>query len=36
MNTKTLQQSFYKGQSDDLITFAITKNRKYCATGQMA
>lgn len=36
MNIKTRQQSFYQGQSDDLISFAITKDRKYCATGQMA
>ena len=36
MNIKTLNQSFYKGQSDDLITFSMTKDRRYCATGQMA
>lgn len=36
MDFKTRNQSFYQGQSDDLISFAITKDRKYCATGQMA
>lgn len=36
MNINSLQQSFYRGHADDLITFAMTKNRKYCATGQMA
>jgi len=36
MNFSSKKQSFYKGQSDDLISFAITKDRKYCATGQMA
>lgn len=36
MNLKTRDQTFYQGQSDDLISFAISKDRKYCATGQMA
>jgi hypothetical protein len=36
MNIKTKEQTFYQGQSDDLVSFAITKDRKYCATGQMA
>lgn len=36
MNLKTQQQTFYQGQSDDLISFSITKDKKYCATGQMA
>lgn len=36
MDLKSRNQSFYQGQSDDLIAFAITKDRKYCATGQMA
>jgi len=36
MDLKSQEQSFYQGQSDDLISFAITKDRKYCATGQMA
>ena len=36
MNIKSLSQTFYQGQSDDLISFAMTKDRKYCATGQMA
>jgi hypothetical protein len=36
MNIKTKEQSFYTGQSDDLISFALSKDKKYCATGQMA
>lgn len=36
MNLSTKEQTFYKGQSEDLISFAISKDRKYCATGQMA
>ena len=36
MDLKSRSQSFYQGQSDDLIAFSITKDRKYCATGQMA
>jgi hypothetical protein len=36
MNLQTKEQTFYKGQSEDLISFAISKDRKYCATGQMA
>lgn len=36
MNLSTKQQTFYKGHEEDLICFAITKDRKYCATGQMA
>ena len=36
MDLKTRSQTFYQGQSDDLIAFAITKDRKICATGQMA
>ena len=36
MNLQTKQQTFYKGQSEDLISFGISPDRKYCATGQMA
>lgn len=36
MNLKSRNQSFYQGQSDDLISFAISPDKKYCATGQMA
>lgn len=36
MDLKTKAQTFYKGQSEDLISFAISPDRKYCATGQMA
>jgi WD40 repeat protein len=36
MNLKSKEQTFYQGQSDDLISFALSKDKKYCATGQMA
>lgn len=36
MNLKSKEQTFYQGQSDDLISFDISKDKKYCATGQMA
>lgn len=36
MDLQSKKQSFYQGQSDDLVSFAITKDRRYCATGQMA
>ena len=36
MDLKKLSQTFYQGQTDDLISFAVTKDRKYCATGQTA
>jgi len=36
MDLKTRKQTFYQGQSDDLISFDITPDRKFCATGQMA
>jgi hypothetical protein len=36
MDLKSKKQTFYQGQSEDLISFAITKDRKYVATGQMA
>lgn len=36
MNLKNREQSFYQGQSDDLISFAISPDKKICATGQMA
>jgi hypothetical protein len=36
MNLKSKKQTFYQGQSDDLISFSISKDKKYCATGQMA
>lgn len=36
MDLKSKQQTFYQGQSEDLISFAVTKDRKYVATGQMA
>ena len=36
MNIKTKAQKFYQGQSEDLVCFAITQDKKYCATGQMA
>lgn len=36
MDLKSKKQSFYQGQSEDLISFAITKDRRYVATGQMA
>ena len=36
MDTKTKKQKFYQGHQEDLIAFAMTKDRKLCATGQMA
>ena len=36
MDLKTKKQKFYQGQSEDLISFSISRNKKYCATGQMA
>jgi hypothetical protein len=36
MDLQSKEQTFYKGHEEDLISFAITKDRKYCATGQMA
>ncbi len=36
MNIQSKEQTFYRGHEEDLICFAITKDRKYCATGQMA
>jgi len=36
MNLATKKQSFYQKQSEDLISFAISPDRKLCATGQMA
>ena len=36
MNLASKNQTFYKGQSEDLISFAISRDRKICATGQMA
>lgn len=36
MNLKTKTQNFYQGHQEDLVSFAITRDRKFCATGQMA
>ena len=36
MDINSKKQKFYQGQSEDLICFAMTKDRKICATGQMA
>lgn len=36
MNLSTKNQSFYQKQSEDLVSFAISPDRKLCATGQMA
>lgn len=36
MDINSKKQKFYQGQEEDLISFAMTKDRKYCATGQMA
>lgn len=36
MDIKTKTQKFYQGHSEDLVSFAMTNDRKYCATGQMA
>ena len=36
MDLKTKKQKFYQGQSEDLISFSMSKDKKYCATGQMA
>lgn len=36
MNLSTKKQAFYQKQSEDLISFAISPDRKFCATGQMA
>lgn len=36
MDLKTKSQKFYQGHSEDLVSFAITRDRKFCATGQMA
>ena len=33
---KSQKQTFYQGHQEDLISFAISKDKKYCATGQMA
>lgn len=36
MDTKSLQQNFYNAQTNDLICMAVTSDRKFAATGQMA
>lgn len=36
MDLVTKTQTFYQGHSEDLISFAMSRDRKYCATGQMA
>jgi hypothetical protein len=36
MDLNSKQQKFYQGHAEDLVSFAQTKDRKYCATGQMA
>lgn len=36
MDIKSLNQTFFNGQTNDLICMAVTKDRKYVATGQMA
>lgn len=36
MDLKTKKQQFYQGHAQDLVSFAMTTDRKYCATGQMA
>ena len=36
MDIKTKKQKFYQGHQEDLVAFALSKDRKLCATGQMA
>jgi hypothetical protein len=36
MDIKSLNQTFYTGQRNDLISMAISPNREIVATGQMA
>jgi hypothetical protein len=36
MDLSSKEQTFYQGHSEDLISFAITRDKKFCATGQMA
>lgn len=36
MNLKSKKQTFYNGHQEDLIAFSLSKDKKLCATGQMA
>jgi hypothetical protein len=36
MNLQSKKQTFYNGHEEDLISFALSKDKRYCATGQMA